>query len=79
MATGNGSGRYEIDTVQLGAGWIFIELGKTKPSAAQQGAALSGALTGWLKQHPDCCVRSTLPIVSEGETVGVHLWYTLEP
>jgi hypothetical protein len=29
----------------------------------------------WLRSQPAVRVRSSLPIVAGGNTVGIHLWY----
>jgi len=34
-----------------------------------------GEVTAWLKQTPSLKVRATLPIVANGNTVAVHVWF----
>ena len=75
MSDGNGSSKVNIDRVQVGEGWVFFEAGKSKPSLDKLPLLLSGAMSEWLRENPANVVRSTLGIVANGVTVGIHVWY----
>lgn len=64
-----------INVVEMGEGWIFFELGDVKPSPHKLAYTLNRAMYDWLQDNPQVVVRNTLPIVAEGITVGIHIWY----
>ena len=36
---------------------------------------LSKAVVAWQKQNPMLTVRATLPMVANGNTIAVHVWF----
>jgi hypothetical protein len=75
MSDGNGSPGVTIDRVQLGLDWVYFEPGQNPPPIEELPIFLNQALLDWLRANPSFAVRATLPIVSGGATVGIHVWY----
>ena len=38
-------------------------------------AALNEIMSDWLKKRTNLHVRTTLPIVEDGNTVAIHIWF----
>ena len=36
---------------------------------------LETAMQQWLEENPELFVRSTLPIIQNGQTIAIHIWY----
>ena len=47
----------------------------TPPEPEDLPLHLSKAVAAWQKQNPMLKVRATLPIVRNGNTVAVHVWF----
>ncbi len=78
MSHGNGHGKADsvsIDIVDDGHGYAYFEPGKHKPSLESLPEWLNTAFLEWLQAHRNRAVRSTLPIVSHGATIRLHVWY----
>jgi hypothetical protein len=75
MSNGDGQPDVTIDRVQLGPGWCYFEPGERPPSRDELPKFLNQAVTDWLQANPSAVVRTTLPVVSDGMTSGIHLWY----
>lgn len=75
MSNGNGTSQVTIDRVEMGAGWVYFEPGKNKPSVEELPSLLNRAMSDWLAENPSHVVRTTLGIVANGVTVGIHVWY----
>ncbi|MEX0718570.1 MAG: hypothetical protein WD066_18400 [Planctomycetaceae bacterium] len=75
MPSGNGPSKVSIDMLDMGPGWVFFQAGKIPPTPEQLPHLLSRTLNSWLQAHPSFVVRTTLPIVAEGATVGIHVWF----
>ncbi|MEX0718573.1 MAG: hypothetical protein WD066_18415 [Planctomycetaceae bacterium] len=54
---------------------MFFQAGTISPTPQQLPHLLSRTLTNWLEANPSLVVWATLPIVAEGTTVGIHVWY----
>jgi hypothetical protein len=62
--------------VQLGDGWVIFRAGITPMTETERvPTAISEVMAAWLKERPDLHVRATLPIVEEGNTIAVHVWF----
>jgi hypothetical protein len=74
---GNGQSKVTINVREVMRGQVIFTI---KGSVIERHAsvALGRAILDWTKAHPDCEVVTTLPIVSGGNTVAVHLWYYKE-
>ncbi len=73
---GNGDGKIEIGVEIKTDGWVMFRAGITPTIDIRQVPnALSEIMSAWLKDRPDLHVRSTLPIVEDGYTVAIHVWF----
>jgi hypothetical protein len=64
-----------IDRIEMGTGWVCFQGGETPPSPDQLPFFLNDALAAWLRNNPEFKVRTTLPIVVEGNTVAINVWF----
>lgn len=64
-----------IDRVELGSGWACFRAGKKSPAPELLPTYLNHVLFTWLQRHEEFTVRATLPIVENGNTVAIHVWY----
>ena len=71
MSNGNGRSKIVIEAEQQGPGWILF---KVKEAVSDPSLTIHHCLMEWLKER-GVRVRTTLPIVTGGMTVAVHLWY----
>ena len=80
----NGAGDREkaaqisIDMIQMGPGWVYFEAGQQQPIVEGLPLFLNQSLIGWLREHPQYCIRATQGIVLGGMTVGLHAWYDVD-
>lgn len=75
MSHGNGTSKVSIDMLEMGPGWVFFQAGKLPPPPEQLPYLLNRTLNSWLDANPSFVVRAALPIVADGMTVGIHVWY----
>ena len=54
---------------------IFQADEKRPPAPDMLPKLLSDSVANWVKQRPEITVRTTLPIVKDGQTVAIHVWY----
>lgn len=54
---------------------IFQADDKRPPVSDMLPKLLSESVANWVKQRPEIAVRATLPLVKDGQTIAVHLWY----
>ena len=64
-----------INRLDMETGWAVFLASGTPPEPADLPLYLSKAVAAWQKQTPTLTVRATLPIVSNGNTVAVHVWF----
>ena len=64
-----------IDRVEMGTGWVSFQGGENPPSPDQLPLFLNDALSNWLSRNPEFRVRTILPIVVEGNTVAINVWF----
>ena len=74
---GNGKARTLIQAREATPGQVVFTLKQTSPDV-DTSLALGRAVLDWTKDNPDAEVINTLPIVSGGNTVAIHLWYYKE-
>jgi hypothetical protein len=74
---GNGSGKFNVHTVDMG-GWARIFTDDMIAAPENLGQCLSHALTEWLRQRPQFRMRCVVPIVKDGATAELHMWYDLQ-
>ena len=73
---GNGSSKGFTNAVTMGPGWVlFVASQSDPPPPDELPYALSQGLEQWVKGQPGIRVRSTLPIIKDGNTIGIHVWY----
>ena len=75
MPNQNGNTKITINATRLGPGWLFFTPGEHALSEREIPHWLGRCLSDWLRDHPDARPRAVLPLVSDGNTVGIHLWY----
>jgi hypothetical protein len=72
---GNGSSKGFTNVIELGPGRVlFVASQSAPPPAEELPHALSQGLEQWLRSQPAVRVRSTLPILKGGDTIGIHVW-----
>ena len=64
----------QVDRLDMAAGWACFLASGTPPQPEELPLYLSKAVAAWQKQNPMLTVRTTLPIVANGNTVSVHVW-----
>ena len=73
---GNGSFGGFTNVIERGPGWIVcVPSSSDPPPDDKLPFALSQGLDQWLRAQPAVRVRSTLPIIKGGDTIGIHVWY----
>lgn len=73
---GNGSSKGFTQVIEMAPGWLLFVASPTDPPPIDElPAALSQGLVQWLRAQPSIRVRSTLPMVQNGNTVGIHVWF----
>jgi hypothetical protein len=70
---GNGSGRFEIDTADMG-GWVRV-YPKSGSLPHDFPVYLSQTLAEWFRQRPHLRMRCVVPIQRDSKTVELHAWY----
>ena len=75
MPDQNGPTKVSIDMTEMGPGWLYFDAGQNPPARDELPLWLNRCLVEWLQSHPDARPRSTLGIVADGATVGIHLWF----
>ena len=72
----NGASKGVTKAVTLGPGGVLFLASQSDPPPAEElPFALRQAVEQWLLLQPAVRVRATLPIVSDGNPVGIRLWY----
>lgn len=64
-----------IDRVEMDTGWVCFQGGENPPQPTDLPWILNDALAYWLKNNPEFQVRAILPIVAEGNTVAINVWF----
>lgn len=78
-AESNGDTDVTIEAFEMTEGWVFLRASSIEHHLEQIPFVLSQAMSDWLLDNPHFKVRSTLPVVASGFTVGIHLWYDEVP
>jgi hypothetical protein len=71
---GNGQTKVTIEFKEMAPGQVIFRIAQTAPDI-NASLALGSAVLDWTRDHPDAEVTAVLPIVSNGNTVVIHLWY----
>ncbi len=64
-----------IERVDMGTGWACFQAAENQPLPEHLSRWLNRNFSEWLDRHPEFRVRATLPIVDDGQTVAIHVWY----
>jgi hypothetical protein len=64
-----------IDRIEMGNGWVCFQPGEKPPSPDQLPGLLNDCFYTWLQRNPEFNVRALLPIVEDGQTVLLHVWF----
>ena len=64
-----------INRLDMAPGWAVFVASGTPPQPEDLPLYLSKAVSPWQKQTPTLKVRATLPIVANGNTIAVHVWF----
>lgn len=64
-----------IDRIDMGTGWVCFQAGEKPPPPERLPVYLNETFYTWLKRNPEFTVRATLPIVQNGNTVAIHVWF----
>lgn len=75
MTSGNGTPKITIEAQELGPGWLLFHPGSAPPMHSDLSLFLNRAVMDWQREHPNFRVRATLPIVANGATAAIQVWY----
>ena len=64
-----------IDRMEMGTGWVCFQGGENPPAPDQLPYILNDALSNWLRSNSEFKIRSVLPIVVEGNTTVINVWF----
>lgn len=72
---GNGHSQIKVHITLVAHGYIIVHADDITTPSVDTSVAVSQTVEKVLKDKPTMRVRSTLPIVKEGHTVAVHIWF----
>ena len=64
-----------IDRIEMGTGWVCFQGGEKPPPVDQLPYILNDAVTDWLTRNPEFKIKTVLPIVVEGNTMAINIWF----
>ncbi len=64
-----------IDRFEMGTGWVCFEGGENPPAPEQLPIYLNEALGDWQRSNSEFKVRTILPLVVDGNTVAINVWF----
>ena len=64
-----------IDRIDMGTGWVCFQAGDKPPPPDRLPGYLNHTLHTWLQRNPEFTMRAVLPIVENGNTVVIHVWF----
>jgi hypothetical protein len=67
--------RYAVLRQDIASGWVCFTADDPAPPPARVGEFLNIDFMRWLRQNSTFKVRATLPIVANGNTVAIHVWF----
>ncbi len=79
FSEGNGHDRGRVDRIPLGAGHVVYTPGNPPPQETEVPLALEQVLLNDLKEHPEVRILAILPLIQNGNTIRIHLWYETLP
>jgi hypothetical protein len=72
---GNGSGKHDIDVFELAPDWVFLYPREREPFPPDLPMGLGRVLLKWFKDQENVRIRTTLPIIKDGNLIAVHVWF----
>jgi hypothetical protein len=77
---GQDDAKIEIGMVEMGPGWVlFVPAMAPKTDHVRVPKLLNQSLIYWLRSGAAATVRQTLPIVEDGNTIALHVWFDPAP
>ena len=64
-----------IERVDIDTGWVRFQAGNPPPPQNELPVALESAFATWLTRNPAFKIRNILPIVADGYTVAINVWF----
>jgi hypothetical protein len=65
-----------VTRLEMGTGWVlFVPNPDRPPPPEALPAVLHGSVAEWVRQNSIITVRDTLPVIQNGNTVGIHVWF----
>jgi len=71
---GNGEGKTVINFLERG-NYILISPRNATNLPANIAIIVNRAFLDWMKKHPGIRIRAVLPIMQDGQTTALHVWY----
>jgi hypothetical protein len=75
---GNGSSKVNIVIQNRAEGYVVIAPNNIDKLPEQTPIFISRSMDSWLEQNPTYRVRCAVPIVSDGMTIAIHVWFDEE-
>jgi hypothetical protein len=72
---GNGKPQVTVTAKQMGPGWVYLGIARDVPPIASATPFVNQAFCDWQQDHPTYRVRAATGIVSDGATIGIHVWF----
>ena len=72
---GNGESKVTINVSEKRKGYVIIAPDRIDKLPSQTPVYISLTLENWQKEHPGVHVRAVCPIVADGVTIALHVWY----
>ena len=65
-----------VTRLEMGTGWVlFLPNPDRPPPPEVLPAVLHGSVADWVRRNSIISVREMLPLVQNGNTVGIHAWF----
>lgn len=72
---GNGDSKVNIIITEKGPGYVIIAPDRIDKLPEQIAVYVSRTLEGWQKENPSYRVRAVCPIIQDGTTLAIHVWF----
>ena len=65
-----------VTRLEMATGWVlFLPNPDRPPPSEALPAVLHGSVAEWVRRNSIITVRETLPVIENGNTVGLHVWF----
>jgi len=61
--------------IEMEPGWMFFKVADPQPEPSRIEFLLRKTIEVWFAERPTLTIRKTTAITSQGEILGVHVWY----